>query len=460
MAELTEKIAAVMADTQARGLACCVINAQGETLYEHYFGYRDAEQGTRIDENTLFGLASVTKSFTSLAIMQLAEAGKLELDDPIAKYLPDFENLCQPRAVTIRHLLSHAGGFFPQPRITVPELCQSLQIFDTPEHDLATDPLFAQEAERLIASRLDRQDQLIGLPGEYMSYCNDGFGLLSEIIRLVGDCPSYADYLDRHLLQPLGMTRSWVSFGRSSRDANVATLYTLEKGHWRADLDFENDAFVLNGGGALKSTLHDLKHYLAMYLNEGSFDGRELIAPYYVREMIKPRQYYKPGAYYGYGLASRFIGDLPIVQHGGSLPGVSSNIAFSPEAGLAAIVLCNTCDVPVGYISDLLWEDQLGLELAPLRSKHQRRDWTPEFKQEIAGHYPSGEGDTLELKLTDGEIQLTVNGQVKDLLPIYPREGVVIGKYGDTYLQFIADQQRGVYAARYGSRIFPKASNQ
>lgn len=102
-----------------------------------------------------------------------------------------------------------------------------------------------------------------------MSYCNDGFGLLSDIVRRHSGYGSFAEYLDKKILKPIGMDRSNISFIRNSQDENAAILYSLENGTWRADRDYQNDAFVLHGGGGMKSTLGDMLKYAVMYLNEG-----------------------------------------------------------------------------------------------------------------------------------------------------------------------------------------------
>jgi CubicO group peptidase (beta-lactamase class C family) len=92
-----------------------------------------------------------------------------------------------------------------------------------------------------------------------------------------------------------------------------------------------------------------------MYLNGGKTpDGGRIVSEYRIREMCKPRQSYMASGYYGYGLSIQQMDDLKIIEHGGSLPGVSSHIAWSYEAEAAVIVLCNTSGVPVGIISDAL----------------------------------------------------------------------------------------------------------
>ena len=206
---LAEKLVEdIKKDHEASGIAVAIIDKSGKTQYEKFWGVRDLESGKEVNGDTIFGLASVTKSFTALSIMQLEEKGIIDLDAPISQYIPEFTNKNQSKKVTVRHLLSHAGGFFPLPRILVGNVAESLGLDEEKDGDFAYNDAVAQEGVKLVAERLDAQTKengLNGQPGEYLSYCNDGFGLLSDIIRRYGGEPSYADYLVKHVLKPLGM---------------------------------------------------------------------------------------------------------------------------------------------------------------------------------------------------------------------------------------------------------------
>ena len=114
-------VESIIKDYDACGVAAAIIDKNGVTQYEKFWGSKELGTGEKPDGETIFGLASVTKSFTALAIMQMEERGILNLDDPVSKYVPEFTNKNQ-KTVTIRHLLSHSGGFFPLPRILIDEV--------------------------------------------------------------------------------------------------------------------------------------------------------------------------------------------------------------------------------------------------------------------------------------------------------------------------------------------------
>ena len=455
--ELTKNI---MKDYGARGLAVRIIDHTGTTQYENFFGVRNEETGEPVDENTIFGVASVTKSFTTLCIMKMAEDGIISLDDPVCQYLPYFLNQNQ-KTVMISHLLSHAGGFFPLPRILVEPVADSIGLKEGEEGDLAYNERLAEEGGRLVEERLDsltEENGLNGVPGEYCSYCNDGFGLLSEIIRLRGDQNSFAEYLNEHILKPLGMDRSFCDFMRGAKDDNAAVLYREEDGKWIADRNYHDNAFVLNGGGALKSTLNDLTKYLAMYLNEGKgIDGTRIVSEYTIREMAKPRMPFGRNEYYGYGLYTKKLDQMQIVEHGGSLPGVSSHIAWTLDNDCAVIVLCNTSDVPVTPVSDAFLKAYHGSDPSYVREEFKEYPWTEQIISEACGEYSSGEGTNVVIATdVDNKLKLTCDGKEKEFLTITPYTGIVRGKYSDTDVELIRNEKRGLYAIRYGSRLIPK----
>ena len=450
----------IMDKFEACGIAAAIIDGDGNTVFEKFWGVRDKESGKEMNGDTIFGIASVTKSFTCLAIMQMEERGILDLDDPVSKYIPEFTNKNQDK-ITIRHLMSHAAGFFPLPRILVNQVAEALGLDESVTGDFAYHDGLAQEGIRLIAKRLDEQTKengLNGKPGEYLSYCNDGFCLLSDIIRRYGGEPSFADYLIKNILKPLHMDRSFCDFLRPSLDENAATLYKKIDGSMVGHRNYHDNALVLNGSGAMKSTLNDLKKYLQMYLNLGrKAVGTRILSQYRVREMCKPRQPYNGNGYYGYGVSMKNMDDLTIIEHGGSLTGVSSHIAWSYEADAAVIVLCNTSGVPVSLISDGLMKVYNGKSPVEKRDSWQETPWSEETRHSAAGTYVSGEGITVKLYLKeDGSIGLTEDEKEKPLITVSPYTAIVRNPYSDLFLRLISDEERGIFAIAYGSRMIPR----
>ena len=455
--QLETYIEEIMADYGAAGLALAVIDGSGKTLKQQFFGFRDAERQLPIDEDTIFGIASCTKSFTCLGIWQLAEQGKLDIHDLVSDYIPEWKGTHQP-GLRIWHLMCHSGGFFPLKRLLAVDIARKLGIFEDGKAELAYCNELAEEGRKQVAAQMEEQTPdhgLIGLPGEYFSYCNDGFALLSEIIRRVSG-KAYAAYVKESIMQPLGMERSSCDFIAPSKDENACVLYRKQDGVRVGDRDFYRTAHVLNGGGAVKSTLADLKRYVAMYLNEGAGANARLLSEDHLRLMLRPMITYLPGVSYASGLMVRNFGDLGVIGHGGSLPGVSSHILFSPESNIGVVVLCNTSGVPVGLIADAALRLYSGLPMLAERKTPEPSPWNEAFKAQAAGTYRSCEGDSFEVKLReDGTLFTTEDGEEKELIPVGTRIAVIPGKFSDAKVKFYTRQGK-VFAVLRGSRILPK----
>ena len=441
-----------MAAHRARGIAVAVVDRRG-TAYQKFFGSRDAARRLPVDENTIFGLASVTKSFTALALMQMAEKGLVDLQAPASAYCPEFKNAGQAR-VSVAHFLSHSGGYFPMPRALLPDLLKKLGV-DPRSQETAYDDRVAQAAIELVTQAMDDPAPRLGRPGEYMSYCNDGYGILSDIVRRRGGEGSYARYVERRILAPLGMNRSTCGFLRPAADADTSLLYSDDLGVSEGDLDFYRSAFVLNGGGAMKSTLGDMKKYLRMYLNGGRGEAGAIVAERSVRDMVSPRVAAKHHQFYGYGLSVGFMRDLTVYRHGGSLPGVSSHIAWSPELERGAVVLCNTQNVPVSLIADALLRIAAGWEPQP-EDLWTDCPWEPEVIEAACGRYRSGEGAEVVIERDGSGISVLNDGKPANVRMVRGRMALLRSGFAVSELRPCFSEDGTVWGLRLNDRIVPK----
>ena len=449
--ELAEYMAEVLEAHGARGAAAAVVDREGQTRWQKFFGFRDAERRLSIDEDTIFGLASVTKSFTALAMMQLAERGRLSLEDPASKHCPAFRDNGS-RPVTLAHLLSHSGGWFPLPRTVLLPEAERLGLSTEGPEDLAWSDALAQGGIETVAAGLAAARRL-GEPGEYMSYCNDGYGVLADVIRRVGDAGSCAAYVARNILEPLEMSRSTFGFLAPARDANVSKLYS--EAAPEGDLDFYRSAFVLMGGGAMKSTLADMKKYLVMYMRGGAL-GNRLASSRSVRAMCRPRIPTKCQQFYGFGLTISFLEDVTVFRHGGSLPGVSSHMAWSPELDCGVLVLCNTENVPVSLLADAALRAAAGRPLRP-EDRWRTVRWSDAVIRAACGRYVSGEGANVLLERDGDGIAVTNGGKPMEVRMIHPFRAMLRSGFSETEFRLYFDDEGAVWAARLGDRIVPKA---
>ena len=426
----------VMYTYDASGIAVAIVDRE-QPVRELFFGFRDQEQKRLIDQDTIFGLASVTKSFTCLAVLQLAQQGKVDLDAPVSRYIPAFQNAHREKPVLVRHLMSHAGSFWPVERKTVEPLARRMGLWNSGV-DLAYSAAFSQAAVQEVCADLDAQQTPLGEPGEYLSYSNDSFGLLS-------------DYMKKHVLQPLGMSRSGCGFLFPARDSNAAILYEKRDGKLLITREYHDNAFVMMGGGAMKSTLRDMERYLQLFLRR----GEPLLSPDSFRRMTAAYVSYRPSVGYGYGLSVGQLAGYPVYGHGGSLTGVSSAISFCPDAGYGVVVLCNTTGVPATSIAEaaMLW--CLGKNPCPIEPK-ACEPWAQDLQRRACGRYVSAEGDTVEITMNSTDLEVLSSGKPRPYRFSEPGVLFLQSKMTWSDLTLFPNAQGEIFAVRYGGRMLSR----
>ena len=446
----------VMESYGAQGVAVSIFG-KNEVYYEKFFGYRDSEKKLEIDEDTIFGMASISKSFACLAIMQLVEKGVLDLDALVSEYIPEFSGKNQ-KGVRLRHLLSHAAGFFPEKRIQLKDVAQQVGVWDNRENeDLTYIPELAEEGIKQIAGRLDDRTKHIGKPGELMSYSNDSYGLIADIVKRHGGEKTYSDYVKKHILEPLEMNRSSLEFEAPSKDANGTNLYVYRNGQLEASRDFYDNALVLMAGGAMKSTIADLRKYTLMYLGEGvSANDKTLLGQYYTREMFKPRQFYRFGQYYGFGLSTKFMDDITLIGHGGSLTGVANMFQWSPQLECGIIVFCNTSEFPAGVVADAATRLANGKKIVSKRDLFTDTPWSTDTIKAACGFYKSGEGALYEITYENETLGVKMNGEVLEIRTVTNDMLLIQKPYNKADLILCRNNDGEVWGIRTGGRIIPK----
>ena len=341
---------ALQARTGVPGIGVTLFTAD-EVLLSRALGFRDREGGLGVSEDTLFGVASITKSFTALAVLLLVTDGRLGLDDPVPQHLP-FTLWEGREPARIRHFLSHTSGLPPLPTmewVRAPSQLGDPVAGPRAEIDLANAGPDVRSPERLTAW-IDANAVLLGDPGEVFSYSNDAFCLLGDIVERISGRPFDA-FVEEQIARPLGMTRTTFDLARVLADPDHSTLYERdEAGAVLPSPLWETTARLL-GGGMLKSTLADLRRYVRYLMapeRDGRATGGPAIDPELVRAMTGAHSWSGPGSTYGFGLTSQAdYHGMTLVGHGGSLKGVSSHIGWVPELGLGGVVLSNLVDVPV-----------------------------------------------------------------------------------------------------------------
>ncbi len=310
----------------------------GETALVKGLGVRDREFNDPATPDTVFRIASMTKSFTAMAILKLRDEGRLSLDDPASRWIPQFSTLRYPTKdspqITIRDLLTHGAGF--------PE--------DNPwgDRQLAT-------GEPTLSRWLEAGLPFSTPPDTAFEYSNYGFALLGRIVSKASGVP-YRDYIEKNILAPLGMKSSTLDPDSVPR-AVRATGYRKSGDTYMPEPSLPHGAFGAMGG--LLTSGRDLGRYVAFLLSAfppRDEDERGPVRRSSLREMQKPWRASAFGAIrpspaaplnsfaisYGFGLSVRQDCRFNrIISHGGGLPGFGSTMVWLPDYGLGIFAMAN-----------------------------------------------------------------------------------------------------------------------
>jgi CubicO group peptidase (beta-lactamase class C family) len=315
-ARIDAYVNAQVQDARIPGLALGIIHGD-QIVHLHGFGAADSTDRA-VTPQTPFLLGSTTKSFTALAIMQLVEAGKIELDAPVQRYLPWFR-VADPVAsahITIRHLLTQVSGL---------STSVGLRMFtdspgETPE----------QYVRKLSTVTLTK------LVGATYQYSNANYAILGLIVQVVSGAP-YEAYLQQHVLDPLQMKRSFVS-----RDKAKAA--GLAQGHqsWFGfpvpiDLPPHEAAFA---AGYLMSSAEDMTHYLIAQSNGGRYNGVSLLSP----QGLETMHAFAPGSAYAMGWSKFSQHGETILYHNGDTLDSHSEMFLATAQHWGVVLLMNEGD--------------------------------------------------------------------------------------------------------------------
>ncbi len=339
-----------MSETKIPGLSIAVIEGN-EIIYSRGFGFRDLNSGAPATPSTIYGIGSITKSFTALAIMQLVEEGKLDLRDPVDKYVPlKLRPLGKP--ATIHNLLTHSSG--------IPALAYA-EAFIRGLLEEGETWLPIATPEDIIAFMRGAEEWAVAKPGERFFYLNEGYVLLGYIISKVSGI-KYVEYVKKRILGPLGMKRSYFDKNEVERDPDVATPYIIDKEGKHIPSRFP---YGITSDGGLLSNALDLAKYVIMYLDRGKLNGTEIVSAKSIELMEKP--YIKVpfelfgGEAYGYGLIvyPNFLGHK-LIGHSGSVWVYTAFMGYIPERKIGVTVLANSSGYPLSYIGMYALANMLG----------------------------------------------------------------------------------------------------
>jgi CubicO group peptidase (beta-lactamase class C family) len=317
----------VMSDWKVPGAAIVIVK-DGKVILSKGYGLRDVKNNLPVTEQTLFPIASITKSFTVATLGTLASEGKLDWDKPVREYLPDFrlsDDVLTAR-VTPRDLVTHRTGLprhdatWYRSDLTREEMYSRLRYLE-PNRDLR---------------REFQYNNLMFMTAGYMAG------------KLAGS--TWEDAVSTRIFKPLGMTSSNFDFGASFKSAtDVAHPYRKDDNEVAHEAPIYPGDPALGPAGAIVSNLSDMTQYLLMYLNHGKHGDQQIISQADIRQMTTPQMVIRSSdvdpeigyANYGMGLFVTTYRGHKYVQHGGNLDGFSLLISFLPDDNIGSVILLN-----------------------------------------------------------------------------------------------------------------------
>jgi len=296
------------------GCAIAIVQ-KNKVVFSKGYGVADLESKAPIDTKTIFNVGSITKQFTSMALLELEAAGKLSLDDKLTKYFPEF-SAKQANSITIRNLMTHSSG-----------MIDHYAFVDTRSIRHGVDSNVLQAVEKLDTSYFK--------PGESYRYSNTAYCLLSLIVAKAGGWP-YVDFMQKNIFQPLGMSSSFI-IDLNRPMPSVATGYEKTTTGFERSGPDESVFFTTQGDGGLYTSVNDyLKWWMALQnpgfiKNDWSNRARSPQHPIDLGRKLS----------YGFGWFVSTSGTNPAVYHSGSNGGFRAIVFSIPQEQYAVIIFSN-----------------------------------------------------------------------------------------------------------------------
>jgi len=372
-------------DREQPGLSVGLVYDQ-DLIWAKGYGYADLSKKAPATPATAYRIASLTKLFTATAILQLRDAGQLQLDDPVAKYAPWFQlndSYGDGPVITIRHLLTHTSG--------IPRELKGLYWDDMkfPDHEAFM--------------RLVRESEAI-LPRETeFKYSNVAYALLGDIVSNVSG-ETYAEYVAAHILKPLGMMGTEVMPRKDM--STLATGYKFRKPDQPREIEPFLDLNALSSAGNMASTVEDLAKFLSLQFREGPAGGAQILKGSTLSEMHRIHWLdtnWQSGRGLGWGLSR--IDDRARIEHSGYVNGHTTFISACPAEKFGVIILANANDGKPWTYAEQAWSI-----VAPAIVKATAVPEAPtvadESLKKYTGKYVWSDGSLSEVMLLNGELAI------------------------------------------------------
>ena len=407
-------VPAMMQEAMTPGLAIAVVR-DGDTMYADGFGARDPARGLPVTPDTLFGIGSITKSFVAISILQLADQGKVELDDPVSKHIP-FELGREGVPITIRHFLTHSPGF---PSLATSSILLGRGLGEDTGVPMAS----ADDFFRFVNGA---HDEIVFDPGEHYFYNNAAWRMLGAIVQDVSRMP-FHEYVTTNVIRPLGMQRTTFDTDALFADPDHLTPHRI-RGDVREPTGFpytnpaDNPGFsFLSAAGGISSSVNEMTRYVNMLIDLGEHDGERLVSRRSMQEMQslhirEPNHDYGTAGYgFGLGVVPDFLGEK-LIEHGGSIAVSTARISLIPARRIGVVTMANSGGIDHARITESVLAILLGEDPGEVIPRTAIRERMRRFE----GSYATYRGiETIGIVEDDGLLH-TVSGN--ELTPLIPED--------------------------------------
>lgn len=369
------------------GLAAGVVYDQ-ELIWAQGYGFSDPASERPATPATVYRIGSITKLFTATAVMQLRDAGKLRLDDPVARHLPWFRLASsfegEPE-ITVRHLLTHTSGL---PREA------AFPYWTT--HDFPT----REEIVEVVPTQ-----GAVYPPATTYKYSNLGMMLLGEIVAAVSGEP-WAEYVEKHILDPLGMISSSAAPAAEER-RRLTTAYLRRMADGSRQVSEYYDTRGLAPAAEMVSTVEDLARFAALQFRDAPrAEGAQILRGSTIREMHRPhwvKSDWSGGRGLGFSVSRRQ--GKTVVSHGGWVAGHRSHLLLVPAEKIAVIVMTSADDASPSFFGYRIY-DILGPAIAGAVAPEPEEKVADPAWQRYLGVYADPWGWEYRVMILDGELTM------------------------------------------------------
>jgi CubicO group peptidase (beta-lactamase class C family) len=371
------------------GCALAVIK-DGQITYKRGYGMSNLEYGIPISPSSIFHVASISKEFTAMSVVMLAQQGKLSLDDDVRKYVPEVPDFGEH--ITIRHLIHHTSGLRDQWSL--------LDLAGWREDDVIT------EAD--ILNLVSRQKALNFKPGAEYLYSNTGYTLLAVIVKRVSG-QSLREFAEANIFKPLGMTRTHFHDDHTMIVRDRTSAYQPRKG---GGLKISIPVFDTYGATSLFTTVEDMAKW------DQNFTSKRVGGEAAIEQMLSPGVLNSGKKLtYAFGLVVGEYKGLKTVGHGGADAGYRADFVRFPDQRFSVVCLCNfsrsnpgtlTRRVADIYLADHLKRDLSKEKKSPAVASTSERPSELELASKVGAYYDRKGEQMIRVEMKDGKLMADV----------------------------------------------------